>query len=369
MLDSRLRKNLDIPLLVLTVAVVTLGIVTLYSLTRDNPARFYQKQILWFLLGLAGLAGAATVDYARLPRFTRILYVTNLALLVFVLKFAPEVKGATRWIPIGSFQFQPSEFAKIILIVCLAVYLNRRHESLHRLPVLIGSFMYLAIPALLIFKQPDLGTSLVLMAIWFGMTYMAGARWWHLALFVLSGALLFAGLWHFDRRHAILKDYQRNRLIAFVNPEVDPKDAGYHVIQARIAVGSGQLWGKGLGRGTQSHGKFIPENHTDFIFTVVGEEGGFFETVLLILLYGCILLRGLLIMAGAEDLLGRLLAAGVVSMYAFHIIVNIGMTVGIMPVTGVPLPLFSYGGSNLMLNMTAIGLLLGIGMRRHRLVF
>jgi len=365
MLDARLRKNLDIPLVALTLLVAASGILTIYSATHASAGRFYQKQMLWFMLGIGAMAAAASVDYTRFPRFVRSLYVANLALLLFVLKFSPEIKGAQRWIQIGGFQFQPSEFAKIILIICLAVYLTRRQETIHKLPTLIGSFLYMAVPIFLIFKQPDLGTSLVLVAIWFGMSFIAGARALHLALFVLAGLLLFVGMWRLN----ILKDYQKNRIIAFINPEIDPRDAGYHVIQSRIAVGSGQVWGKGLRRGTQVQGRFIPENHTDFIFTVVGEEGGFVVSTLLVLLYGGILLRGTMLLAQAQDTLGRLLAAGVVSMYAFHIIVNIGMTLGIMPVTGVPLPLFSYGGSNLLLNMAAIGLLLGIGMRRHRLMF
>jgi rod shape determining protein RodA len=365
MIDARLRKNLDYTLVAITLAVVALGIVTLYSVTRDNPARFYQKQLFFFVIGIAGMVGATTIDYTRLSRFTNSLYVINILLLLFVIKFSHSVKGSTRWINFGVFQFQPSEFAKIIMIVCLAVYLNQRQERMKELPVLLGSFAYLAVPAFLIFKQPDLGTALVLMAIWFGMTYIAGAKTLHLVGIVLVGMILFTGMWKLD----ILKPYQKNRLSAFIDPEWDPKDAGYHVLQSRIAVGSGQIWGKGIGHGTQAQGKFIPENHTDFIFTVIGEEGGFVFSSLLVLLYGGILLRGAMTMAQAEDNLGRLLATGVVAMYAFHIIVNIGMTIGIMPVTGVPLPLFSYGGSNLLLNMAAIGLLLGIGMRRHRLVF
>jgi rod shape determining protein RodA len=365
MIDARLRKNLDYTLVAITLAVVALGIVTLFSVTRDNPARYYQKQMMFFCIGLVGMVATATIDYTRFSRFTTSLYVINIALLLFVMKFSHSIKGSTRWINFGIIQFQPSEFAKIVMIICLAVFLNQRQERIRELPVLLGSFAYMIVPALLIFKQPDLGTALVLMSIWFGMTYIAGAKTVHLVGIVLIGAILFTGMWKLD----ILKNYQKNRLSAFINPEWDPKDAGYHVLQSRIAVGSGQIWGKGLGHGTQAQGKFIPENHTDFIFTVIGEEGGFVFSSLLVLLYGGILLRGAMTMAQAEDSLGRLLATGVVAMYAFHIIVNIGMTIGIMPVTGVPLPLFSYGGSNLILNMCAIGLLLGIGMRRHRLVF
>ncbi len=365
MLDARLRKNLDRVLLVLVGVVIVMGLVTLYSATRDNPMRFYQKQIVWTVLGSAALICAASIDHARLPRLTRSLYIVNLVLLVVVWQFAPHVKGAARWIPIFGFQLQPSEVAKLIMIVCLAVYIARRLETIHEFGTLASTFGYIAVPMALIFKQPDLGTSLVLLAIWFGMTWVAGARLKHLAVFVVAGALLFAVAWKAN----ILQDYQKNRIVAFIDPEIDPQDAGYHVIQARIAIGSGQVTGKGLLRGTQVQGKFIPENQTDFIFTVVGEEGGFVASAALVILYGAILLRSLALMAQVEETLGRLMAAGVVSMLAFHIVENIGMNVGIMPVAGVPLPFFSYGGSSMMLNLASIGLLLGIGMRRHRLSF
>jgi rod shape determining protein RodA len=365
MLDARLRKNLDFTLVALMCLIVAMGVVTLYSASASSPTKFYQKQIIFFVLGAIGLVTTASLDYNALTRFVKPLYVGNILMLLAVYKFAPKIKGAARWIPIGSFQFQPSEFAKIIIIICLAVYLVQRQDRIKEVGTLLGSFAYMAFPMLLIFKQPDLGTSLVLLAIWFGMTYIAGAKGKHLLAFLGIGVTLFYGMWHFN----VLKPYQKNRLEAFIHPEVDPKETGYHVIQSRIAVGSGQVWGKGLRQGTQSQGRFIPENHTDFIFTVIGEEGGFVASVVLIVLYGGVLIRGAQTMASAEDSLGKLLATGVVSMYAFHIIVNVGMTIGIMPVTGVPLPLFSYGGSNLLLNMSAIGLLLGVGMRRHKLVF
>jgi rod shape determining protein RodA len=365
MLDARLRKNLDFWLLFFAFCIVGIGIATLYSASRDSPIRYYQKQTVFAFVGLVALIATASIDYARLWRFTHWLYGLNLFFLVVVMKFAPPVKGAQRWISLGFFQFQPSEFAKITVIICLAAYLLRRLETIHKLPVLLGSLLFVGIPWALIFKQPDLGTSLVLLAIWFGMAYIAGARTRHLLAIVVVGVSLFGLLWKLD----VIKPYQKARLIVFVDPEWDPKDAGYHVIQSRIAVGSGQVWGKGYGQGSQAHGRFIPENHTDFIFTVVGEEGGFFASTLLIALYAGLLLRGAMVIAQAEDMFGRLIATGVVSMYAFHIIVNIGMTIGIMPITGVPLPLVSYGGTSLLLNLLAIGLLLSVGMRRHRLVF
>jgi rod shape determining protein RodA len=365
MIDARLRKNLDVPLLLTTLLIVAMGILTIYSASHASPGRFYQKQVIWFCLGVVGMGLAAWMDYTRLPRFSRTLYILNLLPLLFVMKFGEEKKGAIRWIEFGGFQFQPSEFSKIIMIVCLAVFLSARQHEIRKFSTLAYSFLYIGVPTFLIFRQPDLGTSLVLVAIWFGMTFIAGAKLNHLAVFLLTGLLLFTCMWHFN----ILKDYQKNRMSAFLNPEIDPKETGYHVLQSRIAIGSGKTMGKGFGNGTQVQGKFIPENHTDFIFTVVGEEGGFVVSTLLVLLYGIFFVRGGLIAAHAEDPLGQLIATGIVAMYAFHTIVNLGMTIGIMPVTGVPLPLFSYGGSSMLLNLTSIGLLLGIGMRRHKLMF
>jgi rod shape determining protein RodA len=364
-LDARLRKNFDFWLLFFALCVVSIGIATLYSATRGSSIRYYQKQAIWAIGGCILLVASASLDYARLWRFPRWLYGLNIFLLVAVMAFSQSVKGAQRWIQFGFFQFQPSELAKIIMIVCLAAFLLKRQEKMHELPTVLGSLLYVGVPWLLIFKQPDLGTSLVIIAIWFGMTYMAGACGKHLLAIMVVGLALFGTLWRLD----IIKPYQKARLIVFIDPQWDPKAAGYHVIQSRIAVGSGQVWGKGFGQGSQANGRFIPENHTDFIFTVIGEEGGFFLSTLLIALYGGLLLRGGAIIAQAEDGFGKLIATGIVSMFAFHIIVNIGMTIGIMPITGVPLPLVSYGGTSMLLNLFAIGLLLGVGMRRHRLVF
>ncbi|MEP6757173.1 MAG: rod shape-determining protein RodA [Chthonomonadales bacterium] len=363
--DARLRKNLDLSLLLFAVLTVVLGIITLFSASKGSATPFYQKQMMFAVLGVVAMVATASYDYARLPRLSRWFYGLNITFLLYVLYFVPKIKGAARWINLGPIQFQPSEFAKIAMIICLAAWLQKRSEKITELPTLLASLAYIGLPMALIFKQPDLGTSLVLLAIWFGMTFIAGAKVSHLLSIALVGLILFTGMWRLD----IVKQYQKDRLSAFINPEWDPKEAGYHVLQSRIAVGSGRIWGKGLLQGTQAHGKFIPENHTDFIFTVIGEEGGFVFSSLLVFLYGGILYRGSVVMAQAEDQLGRLLATGVVSLYAFHIIVNIGMTVGIMPVTGVPLPLFSYGGSNLLLNLVAIGILLSIGMRRHKLTF
>src|SRR5579884_3265668 len=356
MLSARLRKNLDVPLLALTYLIAALGVIVIFSATRGDPTPFYKKQILWMAVGTVGLAAAAFIDYHHYARFSRHLYALNLLLLALVSsgKLSHAAKGAARWINIGGFQLQPSEFAKLFLIITLAVFLAKRHESIKQGKTLLLSFLYIAVPVALIFKQPDLGTALVILAIWFGMIYMAGARILHLIAILLAGVLLFTGLWYSGK----LKDYQKNRLISFVNPEADPKETGYHVYQARIAIGSGGMWGKGLLHSTQVRGGYIPEKQSDFIFTDVGEELGFVGSLAVLALYGGLIWRGARVVAQtSEDPLGRFVAAGIVTMLAFHVIVNIGMNVGILPVAGVPLPLFSAGNSNVLVTMACVGLL------------
>jgi rod shape determining protein RodA len=301
-----------------------------------------------------------------LKRFAGPLYTLNLAALVLVRFVGHTSHGAARWISLGPVQIQPSEFAKVILIGTLALFLVKHSETIRTWPTVLHSLLHIGVPMLLIAAQPDLGTALVLLAIWFGMMAVGGARASHLLLILIAGAVMFAGMWHFG---IVLKDYQKNRLEVFLNPDADPRDAGYHLHQSEIAIGSGQISGEGYGRGAQSNGNFIPEQHTDFIFTIVGEEGGFTGCLVLLALYLLVLERGVAAMADCEDKLGQLLAAGVLSLLTFHIVVNTGMTLGIMPVVGVPLPFFSYGLSSLLVNMAAVGLLLSVAARKHRVMF
>ena len=365
-LDNRLRRNLDWPLLALTYIIAFFGIVILFSLTRFDPTVNYRKQIIWLLIGTAGLVGATRIDYHVYARFARQLYIGNLLLLLAVMRFAPHVKGAARWIRIAGFQFQPSEFAKLIVIITLTVFLTKRRETIHEPQTLLASFAYVAVPMLLIFKQPDLGTALVVLAIWFSMVFMAGAKLQHLAALVAAGLVLFAGLWY----SGLLKEFQKDRIRVLINPDSDTKATGYHVMQARIAIGSGGMWGKGLLHSTQVRGGYIPEKDTDFIFTSVGEQLGFAGSLLLTGLYAGLLLRGVQIIAAAEeDYFGKLIATGVVAMLSFHVIENIGMNIGILPVAGVPLPLVSAGGSSMILNLLCIGLLQSVIIHRHQLLF
>lgn len=367
-MDRRLLKNLDFALLFAAAAILAYGCFTIYSASKGGNAgaRLVERQLVWGILGFVAAVVVASIDLGVFERIAGKLYAVNIALLLAVVVSGSSAKGSQRWIGLGPVQIQPSEIAKVLLIIALAVFLVRRMEKIRSFETFAYSFLYLAAPMLLIFKQPDLGTSLVLLSIWLTMVFVMGTDIRNLLVF--GGACLVLGFAVFHV-HGVLKPYQKNRLVSFVDPAADPRGSGYHVMQSRIAIGSGQLFGKGYLGGTQRELRFIPEQHTDFIFTVVGEELGFAGSALLLGLYLLMVWRGLHILSATEDAVGRAIAAGVVGMLMFHIVVNIGMTLGIMPVTGVPLPMFSYGGSSLVTNLMAIGLLEGISMRRHRIAF
>jgi rod shape determining protein RodA len=363
-------RQLDYSMIGMVLLICLGGIFAIKSAKHTDPHAldFIRKQAIGVALGTIAMVTLGLSEYETLlKRFARYLYPCNIVLLLAVLNHhvAHSSHGASRWISLGPFQLQPSEFAKFILIGTLALYLADHIETIREWPTVLKSFGHIAIPMLLIAKQPDLGTALVLVAIWFGMMAVGGAKPAHLALFLAAGVIVFAGMWHFH----ILKDYQKNRLEVFLNPNADPRDTGYHLRQSEIAIGSGEISGEHYEQGKQSNGKFIPEQHTDFIFTIVGEEGGFVGCIILLAFYLLLLERGVALMADCEDVLGRLLAAGVLSMLTFHVVVNSGMTMGIMPVVGVPLPFFSYGMSSLIVNMAAVGLILSVAARKHRMMF
>ncbi len=330
---------------------------------------FLLKQIIGIIIGFVAFGYMVRTDYRAVMASARSLYLANLALLVLVLLPIPGIvdrsHGAQRWLDFGPINIQPSEIAKVILILTLGAYLERHREELHRWPILMRSLAHIGVPMLLIFRQPDLGTSLVLMTVWFAMTFIAGARPSHLALVVAAGLALFAFGW----ATGILKDYQKQRVIVFFNPAADTRVAGYHTAMSKKAIGSGQVFGKGLFKGDMKRLRYVPERHTDFIFTVVGEETGFVGSVTLIGLYLLLILRMLLVVLRSEDPLGQTIAAGVAAMFTFHTVVNIGMTIGVMPVTGVPLPLFSYGPSAMIAALAAVGLVESVYLRRHKISF
>lgn len=368
--EPRLRRHFDTTLLLAVAALMAFSIATVYAATYQRAGiGSALRQGIYFLVGMIVCAVVASRDYANLPRFVPYLYGGNILLLLAVKLFSPDVKGAARWIPLPipgmDVKLQPSEFAKIILIITLSCYVAHLDTKIRHWPNLLRTLVHIGPPVLLIMAQPDLGTALVIIAIWAGIVFTAGTKMRYLGSMAIAFVALFAFAWQFN----LLKEYQKHRVHTFMDPLSDPKGKGYHVLQSLTAIGGGSVRGQGYLRGLQTNNHFIPENHTDFIFTVVGEESGFVGSCILITIYGVILYRGIAIAAACEDPLGRLIASGVVSLITFHLLVNIGMTTGIMPVVGVPLPLMSFGGSAAWSNLAGIGLLFGIGMRRHKLLF
>ena len=370
-IERRLRKNVDIPLLVAVAVLMLLSLTTVHfaTFTQAGTWMTVARQAAYFAVGLVLLIWVASRDYSHARRFVGFLYWGNLALLLIVRFTGHAAKGAARWIklpiPGMDFKLQPSEFAKICIILTLSCYVASLGPRIRQFPELLKTLIHVAVPMVLIMLQPDLGTSLVFLAIWVGIVFLAGADLRHLALLAAAGTTLFAAAWYGH----VLKPYQRDRILTFFNPAGDPRGKGYHVLQSQTAIGGGQATGQGLGQGHQTNLNWVPENHTDFIFTVVGEETGFVGACGLILVYAVVLWRGVATILDSEDQLGRLIGGGVVTLLVFHIVVNIGMTCGIMPVVGVPLPLMSFGGSAAWSNLIAIGLLLSIHMRRHKIQF
>ncbi|RDV82862.1 rod shape-determining protein RodA [Ammonifex thiophilus] len=375
---SRLKRSLDWTLIATTLLIILYGMVAISSATHatspsvSDPLLYVKRQVVWVVLGWTAALALISWRYEELARYSWWVYGGAFLMLLAVLAVGHEALGAQRWIRLGPFIFQPSEFAKLALVISLGSFLAQREGKLHRLKDLLPVFAFVAPLLLLVMKQPDLGTSLVFVAITVGMLYVAGAPP-RLLLSLVGGGLFLAVAWvwaHFRFGVWIpMKEYQLNRIIIFLDPWSDWQGAGYHVIQSQIAIGSGGIWGRGLYQGSQSQLNFLPEQHTDFIFSVVGEELGFCGSTLLLLLYFLLLFRGVRIMVEAKDTYGRLLAAGIISMIAFHVFVNVGMTMGIMPAAGIPLPLFSYGGSSMIVNLASIGLLENIYRRSRRLLF
>lgn len=367
-MNKRWLRRMDFTLIAATAAILVMSLVIIGSATHINTPSderywFVQRQGIFAILNVAVAIFLMNFDYKILQAYGNKLYIFNLVMLLAVMVVGQSALGAQRWIQLGPISLQPSEFSKLIMIVSLAGMLEERVGKLNNLHDLLPVAAYVGVPFLLVMKQPDLGTSLVFMAIFFGMIFVCGVNMRLLGGIFGAGLACMPILWHF------LKDYQKMRIMVFMDPNVDPLGSGYHIIQSKIAIGSGMLFGKGLFGGTQSQLNFLPENHTDFIFAVVGEELGFIGAAFLLLLYLIVLWRGIKIARDASDMFGRLLAVGITSMLAFHVLVNVGMTTGIMPVTGIPLPFMSYGVSSLTTNILSIAILLNIHMRKQKLLF
>ena len=370
-------SNLDFLLITAICILSIFGIICIGSATHINlgedPSNFY-KQIVWFIIGIALMLIASIVDYESISRFYVLFYILNILLLLAVLVLGTNVKGATRWIAIGPVNVQPSEFAKLIMIFFLAKFLTKKQEQINHIPTLLLICTSVAIPVILIQKQPSLSASLVLLAILCITLFVAGIDFKiiRLVLYILIPAIAFV-LWDVSREvplimDKILKPHQFTRILTFVDPTRD-MSSYYQTEKAINAIGAGQLHGKGLYQGTLNQLSYLPEPHNDFIFSVIGEEFGFIGCVIVLLLLLFIIFRCILIAVSIRDLFSQLIIVGVAGMIAFQTFVNVGVATGIMPNTGMSLPFVSYGGSSMWTNMTAIGLVLNIGMKRSKSLF
>ncbi len=353
------RLHIDIPLLVLVLALSAFGLLMLYSATGESVAQIERQSIR---LGLAFLLmiGVAQLPPAVLRQWSAPLYLFGLGLLVSVLLFGVQSKGAQRWLDLGLLRFQPSEMLKLALPMMVAWYLSLRPLPPRLLDVFLG-IVLIGLPVLLIAKQPDLGTALLVASAGLATLFLSGLRWRLILGFGASAAAAAPVLW------SLMHDYQRQRVLTFLDPGSDPLGAGYHIIQSQIAIGSGGLYGKGWLQGTQSQLEFLPERSTDFIFAVIGEELGLFGILVLMLLYLAVILRGLSIAAQAQDSYSRLLAGSISVVFFVYLFVNMGMVTGLLPVVGVPLPLISYGGTSLVTLMLGFGILMSVHTRRKPL--
>ena len=360
----RAREHFDWSLFLSASALALVGIVNLYSATsvvQGARSDMYIQQIYWLVFG--GLLGAlvAVVDYRHYERLGYLLYAAGIVLLLLVFILGRDIRGSSRWIYIGSFSLQPSEFMKLFLVIALAKYLHDdpRSEG-RRLPDLFIPSLIAAAPTFLVLKQPDLGTALILALIFVSICALTRIRWQSVVVLGVSSAVLFPVVWTY-----VLKDYQRNRVLAFLNPEANILGSNWHAHHARIAIGNGGWLGRGFMRGTQNQFAFLPDQYSDFPFAVFAEDWGFIGCLVLVCLYGFLVFWALRVAATAKDRFGAVLAVGVGALIFWHAFFNLGMVTGLLPVVGVTLPLFSYGGSSVLTVLMGIGLLMNVSMRRY----
>ncbi|MBI3952411.1 MAG: rod shape-determining protein RodA [Candidatus Doudnabacteria bacterium] len=344
--------------------LLLLGLLMIYSTTLESTGNLLPRQMIFAVLGLIGMFLLAFSDYRDLKKLTPWLYLLIILALGYVLFFGSAIRGSSRWVNLGFFQLQPAELAKLFMVIVMAKFLDKHGEKLKDFRYVLLSAVYIGIPALLILAEPDLGSALVLAGTWFAMLLFSPMKKKHLAILI---AILILGLvvgWFF-----VMQDYQRQRVFTFINPDADPKGSGYNVIQSIIAVGSGGLWGRGLGRGFQSQLKFLPERQTDFIFASTAEELGLLGSLAVIGLFCLLFYRLVKTIKTSRDNFGMFLALGIFFMFFIQVLINIGMNIGILPVTGIPLPLLSYGGSSLLTTFLALGVIQSIVRHRKALKF
>jgi rod shape determining protein RodA len=363
MFDRRLVQNFDWILVLILLLLILISVVNMYGATypirNAGGSQIFMKQTYWFLIGFVVMLLATTFDYHLLQRLAIPGYLLILALLVLVSLVGGRISGSQRWLSFAGFTIQPSEFMKMAVVIVLAKFFDEHLQpGGYRLRDLWQPFLYMAVPCALIVKQPDLGTSLMVLIIGFSVILFAGIRWKSFMILVAAGMAAAPLLWF------KLKDYQQRRILTFLDPDMDPLGAGYHIQQSKIAIGSGMFWGKGFLNGTQTSLHFLPEQHTDFAFSVLAEEWGFLGALIMLTVYFTMILWGLSIARNSRDRFGALIGFGVIAILFWQLVINVCMTTGLLPVVGIPLVLISYGGSSVLSVMAGLGLLLNISMRR-----
>ncbi len=363
------QRDLDKTIWAATIGIMAAGLIALYSASHYSvrvTQRVFYDQLFWALLGLAAMFFLSRFNYRRFYDAAYVLYAINIFLLVLVLVLGRHILGAKRWIEVGAINFQPSELSKLTLVLILGRYFSQRRVSFHYVrdiwqalrDDLFFPLLLILVPVLLIFKQPDLGTAISLFAIFVVVLFASGVRYSLFVLFLGACAAVVPLMWH------ILKPYQKDRLLVFLNPNIDPLGAGYTIIQSKIAIGSGGLFGKGWLSGTQNQLNFLPERHTDFIFSVIGEEWGLVGALFVVFCFFVLINCGLMIVERTKDKFGFLVGVGIVAILTFQVIINIGMVLGLCPVVGITLPLVSYGRSSFIIFVVMIGFLLNLSRQQ-----
>ncbi|MEO8065803.1 MAG: rod shape-determining protein RodA [Candidatus Doudnabacteria bacterium] len=344
--------------------LLILGLLMIYSTTLASPTNLLSRQLIYAVLGFAILFLLAFFDYRKLKKTTGVLYILIILSLLLVWFLGHNVRGSSRWIDLGIFRIQPAEFAKLVMVLITAKFLDQSGEKLKDIRYVILSLIYVVIPAVLVLIEPDLGSALVIFFTWLAMLLFSKMNKKHVAFLLLAVVLVSSFGWFF-----VLRDFQKSRIYTFLDPGLDPQGRGYNVLQSIIAVGSGSFTGRGVGRGLQSQLKFLPERQTDFIFASTAEELGLFGSLFILGMFGILLFRLIRAMQYARDNFGMYLTLGIFFMLLTQILINVGMNIGLLPVTGIPLPLLSYGGSSLITTMAALGLAQSVVARQKALKF
>jgi rod shape determining protein RodA len=360
LIDRRLLAQIDWILIASTLLLAAIGLLTIYSATYTQGFYIYNKHISWLLIGSLFFLVTVIFDYSLLDRYAYIIYGVSLVMLVYVLILGSEIAGTHRWISLGFISFQPSEFAKLALILALARYFSTKNIPRAGMTIrdLAKPSLLLIVPFLLVAKEPDLGTALIFLLIFCSIILVIKVSRRTLILTFLAFAPIIPLFW------STLKGYQKARLLSFISPSTNTLGQGYHLLQSKIAIGSGGFFGKGYTKGTQGTLKFLPEHHTDFIFPILAEEWGFMGSLVLLTLFLILILRGINAAANSKDRFGFLVALGISLMFFWHVIINLAMVAGLAPVVGMPLPFLSYGGSFLITSLIGIGVIVNIGMRK-----